>query len=213
MTSSPSVGRESSAEPLWPKDGTRRADLQRLHPAERAILDAITFIETLGGDVRLTDAVVLLSAAQRRAADWVDSCEGFVTVPRQVHEPVPGPVGRESSEEQEAERLLIEYADAVLANGACRTDLSSQQWHRARAALKSALLAAVSPARALARSDPHEDVLFLKVEAAIKVAGELGSDLYDFIEGRGLKVMREEIRDDIAALRARASHPEPTTPE
>ena len=42
--------------------------------------------------------------------------------------------------------------------------------------------------------------LLLKVEAAIKLAGKLGSDAFDAVEGGGLRRMREEIADDIAEM-------------
>ena len=54
-------------------DPQRRADIDRMTHAELAIRDAILSVETLPADTRLTDAVVFLSRAQSRVADYVDS--------------------------------------------------------------------------------------------------------------------------------------------
>lgn len=53
-------------------DYLRRRDLHRMMPAERAIRDAIIAVEKMGADTLLTDAVVLLSQAQERVADYID---------------------------------------------------------------------------------------------------------------------------------------------
>jgi len=53
----------------------RRARLDRLTAAERAIFDAVQAVETLPADVRLTDAVVLLQAARESVADFVDGID------------------------------------------------------------------------------------------------------------------------------------------
>lgn len=53
-------------------DITRRADTQRWTEAEKAISEAIRVVESIGADVRLTDAVILLGAAQDSVADFVD---------------------------------------------------------------------------------------------------------------------------------------------
>jgi hypothetical protein len=53
----------------------RRNDTLRHTPAEKAIADAIQAVEALPADVRLTDAVMLLSWARDRVADYVDNCQ------------------------------------------------------------------------------------------------------------------------------------------
>lgn len=50
----------------------RRAYVERLTPAETAIRNAILEVESLGADVRLTDAVILLQAAKDSVGDYVD---------------------------------------------------------------------------------------------------------------------------------------------
>lgn len=60
----------------------RRACLDRMTPAERAISDAIQAVEAIGADPLLTDAVVLLGQAKSKVADYVD------------REPPNGPSGR-----------------------------------------------------------------------------------------------------------------------
>lgn len=50
----------------------RRARLDQMTDAEKAIYDAQQKVEALGADVRLTDAVVLLGAARDSVADFVD---------------------------------------------------------------------------------------------------------------------------------------------
>lgn len=51
----------------------RRCCLNKLVPAEKAILDAMQAVEAMPADVRLTDAVILLGQAKDRVADFVDS--------------------------------------------------------------------------------------------------------------------------------------------
>lgn len=50
----------------------RRCHMELMTPAELAIHEAIEKVENAGVDVRLTDAVVLLSQAKVRVADFVD---------------------------------------------------------------------------------------------------------------------------------------------
>jgi hypothetical protein len=51
-------------------------------------------------------------------------------------------------------------------------------------------------------AEPMPNPLFEKIEAAIKLASELGPEsVYDFVHGRGLKLMREEIRDELESTR------------
>lgn len=50
----------------------RRFQVEKMTPAELAIRKVIHDIEALGCDVLLTDAVVLLSDAQAKVADFVD---------------------------------------------------------------------------------------------------------------------------------------------
>ena len=52
----------------WP----RRSSMLHMIPAEIAIHDAIIAVEKVGCDVLLTDAVILLSEAATKVADFVD---------------------------------------------------------------------------------------------------------------------------------------------
>ena len=51
----------------------RRAYIDLLVPAEKAIHDAIALIEKLEPDERLTDAIVFLSKAHDKVSDYVDN--------------------------------------------------------------------------------------------------------------------------------------------
>ena len=51
---------------------SRRVYVDRLSPAELAIREARIKVEAMGADKRLTDAVMLLSQAQDRVADFID---------------------------------------------------------------------------------------------------------------------------------------------
>lgn len=53
-------------------DIPRRCDVQQMTPAELAIRNAIAEVEKGEADVRLTDAVVLLQAAQDAVADYIE---------------------------------------------------------------------------------------------------------------------------------------------
>ena len=57
-------------------DPSRRIQMQKWTPAERAIFDVVQLIEAMPADVRLTDAVVLLGMARTRLADFVDGVPG-----------------------------------------------------------------------------------------------------------------------------------------
>lgn len=50
--------------------------MQEWVPAEHAIREAIMAVEAMGADVRLTEAVNLLSAAKEKVADFVDGVRG-----------------------------------------------------------------------------------------------------------------------------------------
>lgn len=66
----------------------RRARLDQMTPAEKAIIDAVLAVEALPADARLTEAVVLLQAARDTVADYV---EGVRNTRRYVEEvPVVG---------------------------------------------------------------------------------------------------------------------------
>ena len=54
------------------KDLPRRIRMDLWTPAERAIYDAVQAVEAMPADVQLTDAVNLLTQAQRKVADFVD---------------------------------------------------------------------------------------------------------------------------------------------
>ena len=58
-------------EAPWP----RRDRIYQMTPAELAMREAIRVVEEAGADVRLTDAVVLLGAAQQSVADFVDGVD------------------------------------------------------------------------------------------------------------------------------------------
>jgi len=61
-------------------DIPRRAILERMTDAEKAIRDVIQVVEAVGCDVRLTDAVILLSCAKDSVSDYVDGIERRRTV-------------------------------------------------------------------------------------------------------------------------------------
>jgi hypothetical protein len=54
-------------------DFPRRVNMSKWTPAERAINDAIQAVEAMPADERLTNAVMLLGAAQEKVADFVDA--------------------------------------------------------------------------------------------------------------------------------------------
>jgi len=56
-------------------DPLRRADINRMTPAELKIHEAIVEVEKLGADERLTDAVVSLSDAQKKVSEFIDDPE------------------------------------------------------------------------------------------------------------------------------------------
>ena len=66
----------------------RRFDRQQYVAAEHLICAALSAVEDMGCDVRLTDAVVLLGAAKDSVADFVD---GFDQRRYVTHGTAPGP--------------------------------------------------------------------------------------------------------------------------
>lgn len=62
----------------------RRSRIDLMTPAELAIRNALMAVEDVGADIRLTQAVTLLSAAQTRLADFIDGVNGWDTFPHQV---------------------------------------------------------------------------------------------------------------------------------
>ena len=54
------------------EDFPRRICVDRMTPAELAIMAAVQAVEALPADTRLTDAVILLGQARDRVADFVD---------------------------------------------------------------------------------------------------------------------------------------------
>lgn len=54
----------------------RRSRIDLLTPAELAIVAAVEAIEEAGCDVLLTEAVILLSEARDKVADFVDRSDG-----------------------------------------------------------------------------------------------------------------------------------------
>jgi hypothetical protein len=53
----------------------RRARIDLLTPAETAIRNALIQVEKVGADVKLTDAVILLTKAQDLVADYIEKAE------------------------------------------------------------------------------------------------------------------------------------------
>lgn len=53
-------------------DISRRICVNLMTPAELAIRNAIIVVESVGADVRLTEAVILLGQAKDKVADYVD---------------------------------------------------------------------------------------------------------------------------------------------
>lgn len=51
----------------------RRMYLDRLVPAELAIVEAMSKVENMGADIKLTEAIVLLGQANDKVADFVDA--------------------------------------------------------------------------------------------------------------------------------------------
>lgn len=56
-------------------DTSRRSDVKRQLPAERAVGVAVRLVEELGADPRLTDAVLSLFEAADSIADYIDGVE------------------------------------------------------------------------------------------------------------------------------------------
>jgi hypothetical protein len=54
-------------------DDNRRADINKMIPAELEIREARIKVEALGAHVRLTDASYHLSEAQSAVADWAEA--------------------------------------------------------------------------------------------------------------------------------------------
>lgn len=50
----------------------RRNRVDKMKPAELAIRKAMSEVEEMGADSRLTDAVILLDKAQKKVADYID---------------------------------------------------------------------------------------------------------------------------------------------
>lgn len=59
----------------------RRIQMEKLCPAELAILEATRLIEAMGADTRLTEAQILLARARDKVADFVDKVDtvGFTS--------------------------------------------------------------------------------------------------------------------------------------
>jgi len=51
---------------------SRRVQLDKLAPAEKAIYDAIQEVEKVGADVKLTESIILLLKAKDLVSDYVD---------------------------------------------------------------------------------------------------------------------------------------------
>lgn len=59
-------------ELMEPDEIPRRNRMDLWTPAEKAIQNAVDEVEKMAADVRLTDAVILLSKAREKVADFVD---------------------------------------------------------------------------------------------------------------------------------------------
>lgn len=92
-----------------PETTPRRNQLQKMTPVELAIRECVEQVETLGADVRLTDAVVLLSAANDSVADFIDGVETrrFVRVGESLVDAAAA-AGREVTE---AEDAIVTFGD------------------------------------------------------------------------------------------------------
>jgi hypothetical protein len=56
-------------------DEARAALMEKMCPAELAILEAMRLIEEMGADTRLTEAQILLGKARDKVADFIDGVE------------------------------------------------------------------------------------------------------------------------------------------
>lgn len=63
---------EQSAESIVPVDFPRRNRLDKNWPEELKIWEAIQAVEGMGAHPLLTEAVVLLSQAKDKVADWIE---------------------------------------------------------------------------------------------------------------------------------------------
>lgn len=63
----------SKGKPFMRADDQRRSYIDRYCAAEYAIARAVAAVEKMPADVRLTDAVVLLSRAKDKVADFIDT--------------------------------------------------------------------------------------------------------------------------------------------
>ncbi len=77
---------ERTAEEIR-REALRRNRLDLNTPAEKAIYDAIQEVEKAGADVRLTEAVNLLSKARGLVADYVDKVEPVKDINDPVNKP------------------------------------------------------------------------------------------------------------------------------
>jgi hypothetical protein len=71
----PPAPAEERETPVDDVDIPRRCRMDRMVPAELAILKALEAVEAMAADIRLTDAVVMLGYARNRVADYVDGVE------------------------------------------------------------------------------------------------------------------------------------------
>ena len=115
----------------------RRIRIDLFTPAEKAIYDAVQAVEAAGCDVRLTNAVVLLSDARAWVADFVDG------VPPEDHYPRPAPAnpGDDAGD-------LVHAVRAVWLSARTNDDtprgcylVDSEPMLRAHAAMRAALAA------------------------------------------------------------------------
>lgn len=112
----------------------RRCCLNKLSQAERAIHDAMAAVEAVGADVRLTDAVILLSAAKDSVADYVDNSPEIRRCVQTVQPtsalPSAAPAQEETIKIVQCPRCQYESEDCWLCHGA-RSVLAvvAEQWH------------------------------------------------------------------------------------
>jgi hypothetical protein len=99
---------EGAPRPLLMSDNgfPRRIRRDLYTPAEQAISAAVTAVEAVGADVRLTNAVIKLGEAQRDVADYIDDAIRAGKMPMPESRASVSPGGAAPPEVPEAESLI-----------------------------------------------------------------------------------------------------------